>query len=562
MARLDFVGLAPSGMMSGPLSAEIQGAARDLARYHTALLAEEKGDLRGAWVAHRELLAQGTLASPDVVRRAMELGVRHGEKGEVEKLLRRLIAMHPKEAWPSLRLLEFLDAYRPDAQAEARAELVLKDVMTRFPADEEVIGTVVLRELVAGRRAEAGRLLRGTLELESPGGSAGYWLGLARLAQEVWPLGQTDRAEEHRTEVNAFYERVLERAVASKDTVTELEVAQFYVLTNQLGEARKVCERLAGREGNLSARKILYRLYEAEDLNEKALAVLEGLVRDDPKDVEQRRMLAEVLEQREDYAGAAKHLEAAIQVGSGSPADYEKLTNLWLGLRQPDKALTLVTRAIRLFPDSPGFLAQQGLAYSAKGDLDEAINAFLEAEKLGAAGGSQLFNHRFHFRFGTLLEQADRHEDAARQLRKSIEMTPDTEPEFLANTLNYLGYMWADLGQQLPEAEKLVRRAVEIEPENAAFLDSLGWVFHRQGRQEEALTTLLRARELLKELQPEDAEILEHLAAVQLALGKRQEALDTLEEAVDLNTPDEAVARRILETLKKLQPGPERVERE
>jgi tetratricopeptide (TPR) repeat protein len=69
------------------------------------------------------------------------------------------------------------------------------------------------------------------------------------------------------------------------------------------------------------------------------------------------------------------------------------------------------------------------------------------------------------------------------------------------------------------------------------------------------LKELLKAKALLKALQPEDAEILEHVAAVQIALGKRQEALDTLEEAVNLNPTDEAVAQRILESLKRLQPA-------
>ena len=108
------------------------------------------------------------------------------------------------------------------------------------------------------------------------------------------------------------------------------------------------------------------------------------------------------------------------------------LLPLAVALGLPSQWLTLVTRAIRLFPDTPGFQAQAGMAYAAKEDLPRAIEAFGEAEKLGAAGGALVFNHRFHFRFGVVLEQAERYEAAEAQLRKSIEMTPESEGAFRA----------------------------------------------------------------------------------------------------------------------------------
>lgn len=215
----------------------------------------------------------------------------------------------------------------------------------------------------------------------------------------------------------------------------------------------------------------------------------------------------------------------------------------------------MVMRAIRLFPDAPGFHAQAAMAYAAKEDLQRSIEAFAEAEKLGAVGGAQIFNHRFYFRYGTVLEQAERYDEAEAQLRRSIGMTPDSESAFRANTMNYLGYMWAERGQRLDEAEEMIREAVGLEPDNAAFVDSLGWLLHKRGKSVEALTELKRAESLLKTLEPGDAEILEHIAAVEEALGNKAEALKTLKRAADLQTPDEEVAKRILDGLKRLGEG-------
>jgi tetratricopeptide (TPR) repeat protein len=506
-----------------------------------------------AFKHYREVL-RADVEEADLVRKATALAVRYGSAEDAEALLVERMKAVSERPGPTLRLVEFLDAYQSGEDAAERADKLMAEVLARFPLNAEVVTSVVLRHLVKGRRDLAIQVLKAAAD--SREGDTALWLALAGVAQEVWPLGQTEVADEHRQEVNVFYERALAAATAANERTQILAVAQYYVLSNQLTAARRICETMAARDGDLTARKLLYRLYESEDLKEKALALLEGIVRDDPKDVMQRRLLVEVLEKRQQFPEAAKHLEAAIQVGTGSAADYEKLANLWLGLQQPEKAITLLARAIRLFPDTPGFFAQAGMAHAAKEDLPRAIEYFTQAQKLGAVGGTQTFNHRFHFRFGAVLEQAERHEEAEAQLRLSIEMTPETDADFQANTMNYLGYMWIEQGQKLDEAEKMIQRAVQLEPENPAFIDSLGWLYHKQGRHAEALAELKKAESLLKELEPSDAEILEHLSAVQEALGKRAEAVETLKRAAALQTPDEAVARRVLERLKRLSEPP------
>jgi tetratricopeptide (TPR) repeat protein len=60
-------------------------------------------------------------------------------------------------------------------------------------------------------------------------------------------------------------------------------------------------------------------------------------------------------------------------------------------------------------------------------------------------------------------------------------------------TLNYLGYMWADKGEKLPEALKMIKKAVDQEPMNGAYLDSLGWVYFKMGEYELAEDNLRQA---------------------------------------------------------------------
>ena len=88
-----------------------------------------------------------------------------------------------------------------------------------------------------------------------------------------------------------------------------------------------------------------------------------------------------------------------------------------------------------------------------------------------------------------------------------------------ANAANYLGYLWADRDVRLEEALDLVNLAVEIEPENPAYLDSLGWVHYRLGAMEEAEYWLRRAIEF----NGDDGTLLAHLGEILLASGESEE---------------------------------------
>uniref|UniRef100_UPI0013D8C1B2 tetratricopeptide repeat protein n=1 Tax=Proteus mirabilis TaxID=584 RepID=UPI0013D8C1B2 len=77
---------------------------------------------------------------------------------------------------------------------------------------------------------------------------------------------------------------------------------------------------------------------------------------------------------------------------------------------------------------------------------------------------------------------------------------PDGNTRGRAQVLNYLGYSWVDQGINLDEGLRLVRRAVELTPEDGYIVDSLGWAYYRMGRFDDAVTELERAIEL----KPED----------------------------------------------------------
>jgi tetratricopeptide (TPR) repeat protein len=112
-----------------------------------------------------------------------------------------------------------------------------------------------------------------------------------------------------------------------------------------------------------------------------------------------------------------------------------------------------------------------------------------------------------------------------------IELVLDEFPDDVG-ALNDLGYLWADQNERLARAHRMIRQAVEAEPENAAYRDSLGWVLYRLGRHEEAVMEQKKAIELSKSKDQEsDGIMYDHLGDIHAALGQKAEASAAWREA-------------------------------
>ena len=128
-----------------------------------------------------------------------------------------------------------------------------------------------------------------------------------------------------------------------------------------------------------------------------------------------------------------------------------------------------------------------------------------------------------------LLLRMDRLDDAIEQYRAAAKRWPDS-----AMSLNALGYTLADRTDKYREAEKLIRKALEYDPDSPAIIDSLGWVLFKQGEYEPALAELQRAYEKL-----DDHEVAAHIVEVLVALDRRDEALEVLVDAESRHTDSE-----------------------
>jgi len=154
---------------------------------------------------------------------------------------------------------------------------------------------------------------------------------------------------------------------------------------------------------------------------------------------------------------------------------------------------------------------------SSRGNYDGALEVLREAGKKFPSDVTIMFQA------GAVLEQSGRHKDAEREFRKVIERDPLHAP-----ALNYLGYMLADRGVRLEESVDYIKRALAVEPENAAYLDSLGWAYFKLKRFDLAEPPLRKAAGERKS----DSVIQDHFARVLFELGRYQEAISAWERAL------------------------------
>jgi tetratricopeptide (TPR) repeat protein len=120
-----------------------------------------------------------------------------------------------------------------------------------------------------------------------------------------------------------------------------------------------------------------------------------------------------------------------------------------------------------------------------------------------------------------LLLRMDRLDDAVDLYNEAVDRWPES-----SMSLNALGYTLADRTDRYAEAARLIKKALKLDPESAAIIDSYGWVLYRQGEYDDALKQLERAYEMLK-----DPEVASHIVEVLVKLGRDEDARQALADA-------------------------------
>jgi tetratricopeptide (TPR) repeat protein len=332
---------------------------------------------------------------------------------------------------------------------------------------------------------------------------------------------------------------VLDRAAQLKFASTSLwqRVADHYARLDQQKKAATIYLRLLDQfpEASLTRDTLhekLVGLYVQADDRTNAMKQLQAIVRDNPTTSPRAWfVLGELAYQNGSLSEAAEDFRNALHWDPTIEQAYYDLALVLLDLHQSKTAFDTLEQARDLFHRSFAWEFYAGVAYAHVKNYSDALRHFKEAEVIGLATDPSRLDQRFYFQFGAACEQAGQIKEAEEYLEKCVRRAPD-----FAEALNYLGYMLADRGQQLPRARALIEKAVNLDPKNGAYLDSLGWVLFKLNRPRQALPWLLKAMQYTPE---PDATVLDHLGEVYLALRQTDKALAAWRKSFSIEANDE-----------------------
>jgi len=310
-------------------------------------------------------------------------------------------------------------------------------------------------------------------------------------------------------------------------------------------------------------------LAENKEQLDALLAASAKIEKKSPSDLPQgaRVALAMMLLEAKRFDESGKYFKLALAT---QPKNAAELLFSWgLGLLNADQhaaAAEVFERGLNdkaLPNDNPLFHTYLALSLEMAGKTEEALKVARSAAQM--AGGK---NARLESRVCWILYHAKRYsdgreayeklltrfdsdfsnEDTRRVMREArlslsnihviqgdlakaeeyLEQVLDEYPED-TSAMNDLGYLWADQNKHLERALEMIQKAVEADPDNEAYRDSLGWAFYRLGRYEEALAELEKAAKV----DDPDGVILDHLADCLNAMKRQDQARATWKRALE-----------------------------
>ncbi|MFT5442181.1 MAG: tetratricopeptide (TPR) repeat protein [Myxococcota bacterium] len=404
----------------------------------------------------------------------------------------------------ALEITEYLVANRPEILGgfmalatiyerlgkPEHAERVLREALEEHPDR-----FVLYSRLARLKRSSGDRL--GEVEV--------YREGLARRPTHYGSLLSLAEALVNANDLDgaiATYEKIMSHYPEDVKTVRRLASIEF--ATGNHERAQTLLEQaLFDFPGRFEFAYSLGQVRRSMQSLDSALEAFEMVPLGDASYVEARAQIISIFEERADFASALTEINALRELAPSRSFEYHA-AGLFLRNGDYDTGKAILDGLLAESPEDEEVLYQLGVFYGLAEDTSRAIAT----------------------------------------MKHVLEINPNN-----AHALNYVGYSWAERGENLEEAEQMIIRALSQRPNDGFITDSLGWVYYMRGRTlirnnsvDKGKEFLLRARDqltLAAELTGGDPVVSEHLGDVYRILDEKQRAFEFYREAVEMDHREE-----------------------
>ena len=304
--------------------------------------------------------------------------------------------------------------------------------------------------------------------------------------------------------------KLLEEVSSDNENISaiiEQNIGKIYTESGNFDKAIEVYKRLAGKLYGKSKAIILMQLGDVLNKSgryEEAGQVFEELTTLAPDETINYYIAGKFYEYTKNYEKAEKMYLGALNINPTYAQTLKRLVVVYLLQDRPKDALKYINMIDELEQDVDYYLLKAE-CYSLDKDNKTAMMILEDALK------SNPTNTQVLVFLASLYEEEGNIDKTLELVKKALEIEPEN-PVFQ----NFLGFMYAEMGTNLDEALVLIEKALKQEPENGAYLDSLGWVYYKKKDYKKAYKYITEALKYM----PEEKELQDHLDAVKKAMGK------------------------------------------
>ncbi|MFQ6616489.1 MAG: tetratricopeptide repeat protein [Fidelibacterota bacterium] len=466
-------------------------------------------------------------------------------------------------------VLEFQDALLYDPSAPAiltsmanaylrlgkfqRAESTLREALSFDPKNREALELLGHHYLVLGRLDDAKKQYRLLREFHPEVTEYRYILAEIELRkgnpesaqQQLWDLYRDNhrevralkRAAEIARERNdlAFALKAY-RALIQADstdvqawrTYSELAIL-LHRFTEAIGGLEHLVELTSKDPGILERLAVLY--YENDDAD-RARDIMSNLHSGGYRSTQVLYYLGRIALEEEDYGQAAAYSSQMIEEYPDEISGYTNLALAYINLDRTLDAISLLLTAREKFPGNFAVNFLLGNSYTREENYVLAKKSLLSALEISPSSRSA--KHLLATVYNRLEEwgQSD-------QLYREL-LGTDAED---SQALNNYSYTLVERGVNLDQALEMAMEAIRLEPDNSAYLDTIGWVYFKVGQYAKAIEYIRKSLEI----EGNNPVVLEHMGDVLFTTDQREEALDYYRKALDFDPDNKRLQDKLTE---------------
>lgn len=460
------------------------------------------------------------------------------ELGDLDRALnesRKMVLLHPKDAY--LRFLFGQLLVKGGRLDAARQQLERALAIDRFHLASY---HALVDLLVVNKQLQQALLVNKQMVQQIPGAVFGWsklsriYLLLGQKQQALMPARTAYEMQSSNPAMVLIYAFILELNGKSKQAIALYEklyrenaanehfishLAELYRQLGNLEQALELLDELADRQPsvgvNIQRVIILWELKR----NQQAQKVLLATLEQHRQDQRLRYLTALADERLGNYQQAIDRYHQIQEDDKLYDLAQFRAAVCYQQLQQLDKAVTTMRALLKLPKPRWQFFAFLADLHSKQQNNYRALQVI----DAGLAKHQQMIE--LLFLRGVYQEKTGNIAGCMKTMRQVIDLNP-----MHSGALNYLGYLLAEQNHNLSEALTLVQRALQVQPDNGYYLDSLAWVYYRLGDYQQAHVYILKA--LAK--YPQEAVIIEHYADILNKLNQRQLAIDNYRKAQSL----------------------------